>query len=155
SPFGADKTRLLLISQIVPADTSQRERFVQSLARLGATLMIDGGWMMPLGQEAALAPLAKVYRRLPAEPFEPARAAAAQPAELGARTLAKGDKTYFYAVNPTPWPLTAKIQFASPQPLRLLPYADERAASLQQSEGVATWTVELEPFDLVGGEVAD
>jgi hypothetical protein len=154
SPFGADKTRTLLISQIAPADASQRERFVQSLARLDATLMIDGGWLMPLGQEAALAPLFKVYRRLPAEPFETVRTAVPQPQELVVRTLTKPDKTYFYAVNPTPWPLTAQIQFASTQPLRLLPYADERIANLQQSEGGATWTVELEPFDLVGGEVA-
>ena len=50
------------------------------------------------------------------------------PQELVVRTLAKGDKTYFYAVNPTPWPLTAEIQFAGRSPLRLTPYCDERQA---------------------------
>jgi len=122
------------------------------LARLDATLMIDGGWLLPLGQEAALAPLAKVYRRLPTEPFETAPQAG-QSQELVVRTLQKGEKTYFYAVNPTPWPLTAEIQFAGPPALRLLPYCDERQANLRQAEGGINWTVEMEPFDLVGGEL--
>ena len=153
SPFGADKTRTLLISQILPADAAYRERFVESLARLDATLMIDGGWLLPLGQEAALAPLAKVYRRLPAEPFETApRGDRSQ--DIIIRTLAKGDKTYFYAVNPTPWPLTAQIVFGGPQSLRLTPYCDERQMKLQPAESGMAWTVELEPFDLVGGEIS-
>jgi Glycosyl hydrolase-like 10 len=153
SPFGADKTKTLLISQIAPADAAFRERFVNSIAKLDATLIMDGGWLLPLGQEAALAPLAKVYRRLPAESFEPA-ARGNQPQELVVRTLTKPDKTYFYAVNPTPWPLTAKIQFADKQPLRLTPYSDERLGAVETTAGGLTWTVELEPFDLVGGELA-
>jgi hypothetical protein len=124
-----------------------------SLARLDATLMIDGGWLLPLGQEAALAPLVKVYRRLPAEPFE-TFSRQGQPQELVVRSLSKGNKTYFYVVNPSPWPLRAQVQFTGPQPLRIMAYSDERPASVQPTAGGATWTVDLEPFDLVGGEVA-
>ena len=51
SPFGTNKTRLLLISQIQPTDAECRRRFVQSLAQLDAPLMIDGGWMLPLGRK--------------------------------------------------------------------------------------------------------
>jgi hypothetical protein len=153
SPFGADKTRTLLISHMAPADAANRERFVESLARLDASLMIDGGWLLPLGQESALAPFAKVYRRLPAEPFQTAKISD-PPQELVVRTLAKGDKTYFYAVNPTPWPLVAQIQFGGPQSLRLLPYCDDRQATFQPNESGASWTIEMEPFDLVGGELS-
>src|SRR5262249_36937619 len=148
SPFGADKTHTLLISQISPADEAYRELFVQSLARLDAVTMIDGGWLLPLGQEAALAPLVKVYRRLPAEPFQSPRGGQG---ELVVRTLAKAGKTFFYAVNPTPWPLTAHIEFSSTTPIRLVSYADERPAKLQPTEAGAIWSVEMEPFDLVGG----
>lgn len=154
SPFGADKTRTILISQIAPAEASYRERFVESLARLDSTLMIDGGWLLPLGQEAALAPLAKVYRRLPAEPFV-AAPNSDNASDLIVRTLTKGDKTYFYAVNPSPWPLTAKIQFAGPRSLRLTPYCDERQAGVQPAENDLVWTVAMEPFDLVGGELSN
>jgi hypothetical protein len=153
SPFGPDKTRTLLVSQIVPADAAYRERFIESLARLDATTMIDGGWLLPLGQEAALAPLAKVYRRLPAEPFETVPPGD-RPPDIVVRTLRKGEKTYFYAVNPSPWPQTAQILFAGPPSLRLTPYCDERQMKLQPAEGGLSWTVEMEPLDLVGGELS-
>jgi hypothetical protein len=155
SPFGADKTRTLLISQIAPAGAAQRERFVRSLAALDAPLMIDGGWLLPLGQEAALGPLAQVFRRLPSEPF-----ATAQPASISSgnqevlvRTLVKNGKTYFYAVNPLPWPHSLQIIFQTPQPAPLMTYA-ERKAEVQQQEGRTSWKIALEPFDLVGGEIA-
>jgi len=153
SPFGPDKTRTLLISQIAPADAAYRERFIESLARLDATLMIDGGWLLPLGQEAALAPLVKVYRRLPAEAFETAPRGD-RPLDVVIRTLSKPDKTFFYAVNPSPWPVTAQILFAGPPSLRLTPYSDERPTKLQPTENGSSWTVEMEPFDLVGGELS-
>jgi hypothetical protein len=153
SPFGPDKTRTLLISQLQPADAAARERFVTSIARLDPPLLIDGGWLLPLGQEASLLPLIKVFRRLPAEPFELV-ARPNQPQEIVVRTLAKADRTYFYVVNPTAWPLTATLEFVDKSPVRLLAYADERKAELAAVEGGAKWTVQLEPFDLVGGEVA-
>ncbi len=153
SPFGSDKTRTLLISQIMPTDAAYRERFIESLVRLDATTMIDGGWLLPLGQEAALAPLAKVYRRLPAEPFETAPRGD-RALDIVVRTLVKGDKTYFYAVNPAPWPVTAQIMFGGPPSLRLTPYCDERQMKLQPAEAGPAWTVEMEPFDLVGGELS-
>jgi hypothetical protein len=160
SPFGADKTRTLLVSHIVPADAAYRERFVESLARLDAAVMIDGGWMLPLGQHSALSPLTKVYRRLPSEAFETIsqtgqpQQRGSQPQECVVRTLNKGDKTFFYVANPTPWPLTVQIQFAAAQAPRITPYNDERATKTQQMSGGQEWTVTLEPFDLVGGEVA-
>ena len=53
-------------------------------------------------------------RRLPSEAFETI-SQAGQALQRGAplqecvvRTLNKGEKTYFYVVNPTPWPLTAQ-----------------------------------------------
>jgi hypothetical protein len=153
SPFGSEKTRTLLISQIVPTDAAYRERFIESLVRLDATTMIDGGWLLPLGQEAALAPLAKVYRRLPAEPFETAPRGD-RSLDIVVRTLVKGDKTYFYAVNPSPWPVMAQIVFAGPASFRLTPYCDERQMKLQPAEAGPAWTVEMEPFDLVGGELS-
>ena len=160
SPFGPDKTRTLLIAQVAPSDSANRERFIESLARFDAAVMIDGGWLLPLGQEMALAPLAKVYRRLPAERFESISSSGQvqeqldQPQELVVRALNKADKTYFYVANPTPWPVSAQIQFSGPAGMRLIPYSDERSANYQPSERGTKWTVELEAFDLVGGELS-
>jgi hypothetical protein len=153
SPFGADKTRMLLISQLQPADAAARERFVSSIARLDAPLIIDGGWLLPLGQESSLLPLVKVFRRLPAEPFELVDRPN-QPQEIVVRLLRKADRTHFYVVNPTAWPLTATIELTDDSPIRLTAYSDEREAELTPRDGGAKWTVHLQPFDLVGGELA-
>jgi hypothetical protein len=156
SPFGADKTRTLLISQIVPADATQRERFVQSLADLDASLVIDGGWMLPLGQETGLTQLVKVYRKLPSATFETGTSSktAVRGRDLILRTHVKNGKTYFYALNPAPWPVKAEITFQAVGPVRLISYADERQADLHEQDGRAVWSVQMEAFDLVGGEVA-
>ncbi|HEY2411003.1 MAG TPA: family 10 glycosylhydrolase [Pirellulaceae bacterium] len=160
SPFGPDKTRTLLISHVLPADAAYRERFVESIARLDTATMIDGSWMMPIGQQAALAPFVKTYRRLPAEPFEGISASgqplerSVAPQDLVVRTLNKQEKTYFYVVNPTPWPVTASIQFSAPGPLRIMPYCEDRQSKTKPSGSELEWTVSLEPFDLIGGELA-
>jgi hypothetical protein len=160
SPFGPDRTRTLLVSHVLPADAGYRERFVESIARLDAAMIIDGGWMLPIGQQAALAPFVKTYRRLPAEPFEgvsaggqPLERSLAQP-DLVVRMLNKQDKTFFYAVNPTPWPVTASIQFAAPASLRITPYCDDRQSKTKPNGSELEWTVSMEPFDLVGGELS-
>jgi hypothetical protein len=154
SPFGADKTHTLLVAQISPADAANRQRLVHSLARLDSPLLIDGGWLLPLGQEESLVPLVKVFRRLPAERFATASAkgdAAGQGVVV--RTLSRGSKTYFYAVNDTPWSARLEIDFAGSESLRLLSYADERPTTLDPVSGGVAWSVGLEPYDLVGGEL--
>ncbi len=156
SPFGPDKTRTLLLSEIVPAGPQQRQRFVHSLAALDAPLMIDGGWMLPLGQEGPLSPLVKVFRRLPVEKFTTVQPQDAEglPSELVVRTLVKDGRTFLYVLNTSPWPLTAEIELAGPQPLRWTPYTDDRQAGFHVAGGRTVWTIALAAFDLVGGEFA-
>jgi hypothetical protein len=57
-------------------------------------------------------------------------------------------------LNPTVWPLSAEIQFAGAEPIRISPYGDARPATVKPSAGGAIWSVQLEPYDLVAGEVA-
>ncbi|MEX2174507.1 MAG: hypothetical protein WD872_09100 [Pirellulaceae bacterium] len=154
SPFGAGKTQTWLVAQISPAEALNRRRLVHSLARLDSTMLIDGGWLLPLGQEAALLPFVKVFRRLPA-----ARFATAQPKGdaagrgVAVRTFAHGDKTYFYVVNDTPWPAKISIDFGGTS-LSVQSYAEERPTATDELAGGIAWTVTLDPYDLAGGEVA-
>ena len=160
SPFGKDKTLTWLLAQISPAGAANRERLVHSIALHDSPALIDGGALLPLGQEHALAPLAKVYRRLPAEPFATAVAKIDATAKADAisrgivvRTLSRGTKTWFYVVNDTPWPASVAIDFEGGQSLRVLSYADERPTRIDDSPEGLTWTIELEPHDLAGGEL--
>jgi hypothetical protein len=158
NPFGAGKSRTVLISQLTPSDAAQRARFAQSLAAADTGLILDGGWMLPLGQEAALAPWLKVFRRLPAEPFATPKREG-QPQELVVRTLTRGARSWFYVLNPTPWPLKAEIAFRGQGGLRLLPVSDTPSFAWESREGQWVWSASLEPYDLwaaevLGGEVA-
>jgi hypothetical protein len=156
SPFGADQTKCWLVSQIAQAGANNRQRFVHAIAASDAQLLIDGGWMLPLGQHEALRSLVLVYRRLPAEPFRDAqtKATGARTQPVVVRTLQRGTKTYFYLTNDSPWPLTVEVDFASPEPVRIESYATQHQSRLKQQEGRATWSVQLEPYDLVGGEIS-
>jgi hypothetical protein len=68
------------------------------------------------------------------------------------RSLVRGGKTYFYAVNDTPWPTDLTIEFTSPTAFRLSSYSSQREAQSERQKDRTTWQVSLEPFDLVGGE---
>ena len=154
SPFGADKTHTWLISQISPAGAENRRRLIHSLAVHDSSLLIDGGWMLPLGQEDALHSLAKVFRRLPAEPFATAAPKVDKAGQgVVVRTLATTTKTYFYVVNDTPWPANVEIDFTGGQSLRVQSYADDRPTTLDPLAGGVTWSIALEPHDLAGGEL--
>jgi hypothetical protein len=155
SPFGAEQTRLWLVPQLVPSDAAGRERFIHSVATSDTRLLIDGGWMLPLGQEDAMSSLVKVFRRLPDEPFQ-----TAQPRTIGGnqlpaivRTLVRRNKTYFYVTNDSPWPVTVEIDWQSPAAINIEPYSAQREATTTTQGTRTTWTVRLEPYDLMGGEI--
>ena len=153
SPFGPDKTHTWLVSQITPSGPASRQALVHSLAAQDSALLAEGGWLMPLGQEESLLPLAKVFRRLPAERFTSVRPQGDEAASgVVVRKLTRGDKSYFYIVNDTPWLAEVELALAGPSPLRVQSYAD-RPARTEQQGGRTIWIVALEPFDLVGGEL--
>jgi len=155
SPFGAEQTRLWLVPQLVPSEGFNRERFVHAIAQTDTRMLIDGGWLLPLGQENSLASLMKVFRRLPDEPFQ-----TAQPRSTGAnlqpavvRTLSRRGKTYFYVTNDSPWPITVEIDWHAATKLTIEPYTSQRETNSTTQGTRTTWTVRMEPYDLVGGEV--
>lgn len=152
SPFGAGKSRTVLVSQLTPSDAAQRERFAQSLADDDVPLILDGGWLLPLGQEAALSHWLKVFRRLPPEPFTTPRRDG-QPQELVVRTLTRGTRSWFYVLNPTPWPLAADVAFTGKGSLQLIPLGDLHTFTWEAREGQWHFRASLEPYDLWAGEV--
>lgn len=153
SPFGAEQTRLWLVPQLVRSDALHRERFVHAISTSDTRLLIEGGWMLPLGQEAALSSLLSVFRRLPDEPFQtvtPRIAGNQQPAVV--RTLVRRGRTYFYVTNDSPWPVTVEIDWQSQGKLTIDAYSSQRETATKTDGTRTTWTVKLEPYDLMGGE---
>ena len=151
SPFGRENTRTVLFAHIAESEKYSRQRFIHQLALRDVSCLLDGGWMLPLGQEESLRPLFDVLRRLPAKPF-----ASLQPKASGfpsqplvVRSLIHQGRMYVYVVNDSPWQLTAEVDIASNQPCQLTDLVSNAACPLRQVDGQFTWDLELRPFDLV------
>jgi len=146
SPFGADRSFTLLVSQTSPAGMWNRRRFIRALALADSQTLVDGGWLLPLGQQEALAPLLYVYRQLPAERFERSEASR-QPLVIRRRSV--GDETYIYIVNNASWQTEATVGLSAAADSRIVALSqDANPLSLQAHADGSQLTVTLAPFGL-------
>jgi hypothetical protein len=148
-----------LVSQPVPAGEQNRRRFVHSLAALDAQVMIDGGWLLPLGQEESTRQLAAAYRLLPPIRCQPVSSRqggdVAQPVTF--RSGVYGGRTYLYAVNDAPFPTTASIHIEAGPNCRLEELTGARKIAPLRSDSGAGWgwEVRLEPYELVAARLSE
>ena len=154
-PFPPDKTHTWFIPPLIPAAAASRKRIVHSIAAFDAPSIIDSTWLLPLGQDEAARDVIAVYRRLPADRFQTAqpRSVEDRTQPVTVRTLPRNGKTYFYAVNDSPWPVELEIEFESAEIFRLVSYHPGKSGSLARQASRGTWSVKLDPYDLVGGEL--
>jgi hypothetical protein len=146
SPFGAATTYTSLVSELSPSAERNRRRFVHGVATLDAQQMFDGGWLLPLGQEAALTDLVSVYRQLPAARFD-TLAEESQPVTI--RSLTRAGQTYVYLANDSPWPLSVTLDVEAPAGTRLEKLGNSSGIGpVVRTGDTATWTVALKPYDL-------
>lgn len=155
SPFGSENTRMALFTHVAPSGTMNRQRFVHHLAMRDVYDMLDGGWMLPLGQEDALRPLFDMFRRLPRQRFETVEPqASGMPSQpLVVRTLALGKSTYIYVVNDSPWSLSAEIDMQAPGACTVTPLGRRTLQEPHWIGSQMTWDVELEPFDVLAAVI--
>jgi hypothetical protein len=151
SPFKPSYT--WLVSQPVPSDQENRRRFVHSLATLDAQAMIDGGWLLPMGQEDVTRELMAAYRVLPAIRFQSIGGRRANEAvqPLTFRSATQGNQTYLYAINDAPFATTARVRIEAGPTCRLEELTGKRQLPPLQSEAGSgwSWEVRLAPYDLV------
>lgn len=143
SPFGSDKTYVSLATQLMPSSADNRRRFVRALAARDEHLFVEGGRTLPLGQESSLRDVFRVYRQLPAVPFETIPTGV-QPLVL--RVATHKDATYVYVVNDSAWP--AEVQLNVHGPLNTT-VEDLRAGAQEPGVSQGRLTVSLAPYDLV------
>ncbi|MBC7856507.1 MAG: hypothetical protein IAF94_24010, partial [Pirellulaceae bacterium] len=73
---------------------------------------------------------------------------------LVVRSLTRGNKTWFYLVNDSPWPLKVELEMECPEIFQLDSYAADRPGKLKRQASRSIWTVEMQAYDLVGGELS-
>ena len=140
----------LLLTQAVPSGMQNRQRFAESLAGHDAQILIDGGWMLPLGQEEATHRFAAAFRQLPPVHFSDAEEShAGQPVVFRWATV--DGKTYAYAVNTTPFPASAQVRLTASPNCTIDDHSGGwrpcRRRLKNDGDGLS-WVVELEPYDL-------
>ncbi|MBS0208103.1 MAG: hypothetical protein JSS27_04030 [Planctomycetes bacterium] len=146
SPFRKTYTRLVTVAS--PSGDYGRRRFIHALAAQDSQSWFDGGWMLPLGQEQATVELMNIFRQLPAGVFQPI-GESTQP--LAIRTLQKNGRTYMYAVNDSPWKVSAALIVNGSGSFRMQPLGSQRRGVTLQGEGAQrVCNLDLNPYDLVG-----
>ena len=95
------------------AGTESRRPYARSLAAHDDVVVFDGGTTLPMGQEAAVKGFFKVFRQLPARPFQLVELENVAP--LAVRMATVAGETWVYAVNKSPWSLEVNLQWAMPQ----------------------------------------
>jgi hypothetical protein len=148
-----------LMAQSTPSGEQNRKRFIHSLATLDSQVMVDGGWLLSMGQEDAIHDLMATYRSLPATTFRVVNvehdAESSQPVTF--RFGTQGGRTYLYAVNDAPFATTARIHVEAGASCRIVEITGARKiAPLQADAGSGMyWEVQLEPYDLVGVQFSE
>jgi hypothetical protein len=157
SPFKSSET--WLISQPTPSGDENRRRFVHSLATLDAQIMIDGGWLLPMGQEDSVRDLAAAYRALPPIRFHTVgeRSATDLTMPVVFRAAAHQGRTYLYAVNDTPFSVTARLRVEAQPGCRMDELSGNRKIAPLQADGAAgtSWEVSLAAYDLVAVQFSE
>ena len=154
SPYGKSNTYTWLVSQFSPSAQHNRRRFAHGVAAHDAELLLDGGWLLPLGQEDALADFISTYRQLPAPKF----ATLPETSEpVIVRTLSEAGQTYVYFVNDSPWPVSLEITVDAAEQVRVerVGPAKKLPPLVRQPGRPATWKLDLQPYDLVAAKFND
>lgn len=150
SPFKTTYTGLT--TQCVPSAEQNRRRFVHSLATLDSQVLVDGGWMLALGQEEALHQVIAAYRALPAVQFNKVVPTegdkSSQP--LTFRYCTHQGKTYVYVVNDAPFATTGLIRIEAPAECQIEELSGLRPIEkIQRDTKGAYWVVAMQPYDMV------
>jgi hypothetical protein len=138
-------------AQPVPSAAANRCRFARTLAADDVGVVFDGGWMLPMGQEAATRPWFEAFRRLPNVPFKTVATPGRSTQPVVFRYATCGGETYAYAVNDAPFPVETRVLVDAPSGCRVEELTGRRPISPLESGrgGQRLWRVRLQPHELV------
>lgn len=149
SPFQPSYTSLF--TQVAPSDHMNRRRLANAMAKTDPAVLCDGGWLLPLGQEAALKDFVAAYRRLPAVRFHRVEEHPWPSQPVVFRYANHQGQTYAYAVNNAPFPVEARVRIDAPAGCRIEELSGRRQLAPLRQDGrrMLVWEVQLKPYDLV------
>lgn len=154
SPWGQENTNTWFANTLTPSHQFNRQRFISALAKSDQQILVDGGWLLTMGQEDATRQMFQSFQQLPAVPFETVKVAAApiaQPLVIRKHysILKNHEATYLYVLNNAPWTTTAQIELLLPPNGHPVSLGQDAKSSFRWHPKGATWQLVMEPFDLI------
>jgi hypothetical protein len=150
SPFGPNKTYTWLSTHVSSPGDQSRKNFIHSLVMQDATVLANGGWMLPLGQEEALRPVLQVLTQLPADRFETVLARDADNSSITVRSLTQQNRTFIYVANASGLRAKVDLQLQNvPGDAQFDLLTDRKPSPVTQAMGNSIG-LQLDRYDLVG-----
>jgi hypothetical protein len=136
-----------LVSQPLAHGAAARKAYALALAERDFSVLLDGGELLPLGQEDILRDMRMILQRLPTG----AQVAQVEKQPVLLRTYSEHGALTLLAVNTSPWQAEARVTLNLPQPAAIESLAagvDGANASEPRmlALGRQTWDVSLEPY---------
>jgi hypothetical protein len=156
SPFGASNTPDWLLTHVTAHGPQGRQWFIHSLASLDCQEVFNGGWLGAIGQHEPMADVIDVFRQLPAARFAtvpPAVEGGPKP-PLTVRQLRHDGRTYIYAINDSPWTVSATLDIAGAENASFRAFGRQAETSVLTpalARGVQKtrrWAFSLAPWDM-------
>lgn len=142
-----------LATQASPSAAANRIRYVHSVAALDPYMTFDGGWTIPFGQEEATRSLRSQLIQLPARPFQTIDSSE-QP--VITRFSRGKEKSVFYLVNDFPYRCEATVSLMMTSKASVARLGNGESVQVTRtSEGVCSYKISLEAYDLQAFEIDD
>ena len=155
NPFGTQAIDLYRIQPLSPSGFWIRRNLTKALGESDAQIIVEGGWLLPTGQQGSMAESIDVFRQLPRSKFVGVTPTDESKAHdlLTVRQLESQNQTYFYVVNPTPWVLQCELTANVTQ--ATLTSLSDRDLNLIRKADRSAIQIELQPFEVIGGRTEE
>lgn len=137
------------LQPLTPVGAWNRQHLARSIADHDSQFLVEGGWLTGFGQEEHLLPLVEVFTQLPNVRFSDVPQVDTDQPQVGVvmRQALVDDQNWFYAVNPTPWPLVCRMQLSGQSTVLESIQGQLRFEDSETPEVL----IEMEPFSLQAG----
>jgi hypothetical protein len=150
NPLKLPQSKTEFSTYVTPSGDENRRRFIQALAFSDMRVIVDGGGMIPVGQEESVLPFFGAFRDLPDKPFravEPETLDRTQP--IVVRQLIDGDDTFFYLVNVSPWATRVSLEMQNCDSKNITVLGQRQLPRPRSKGSLTNWVLDLEPYDFV------
>jgi hypothetical protein len=153
SPFGADRTHLVLAHQSVPTAQTRQQGFVATVAGGGLATVIEGGEFLSTTLDKEHHDFLKTLAGLPTA-GDDARMIHSQPLVLN--TTREGNDTFLTCKNESPWTVDAKLELdvsALAKWNRIGEISTTEGASGELKSGTTPWALTVPPYGVLAWRV--